>query len=381
VSSATRPPVVEGSVGPGRVALFLPSLNGGGAERVAINLAEGFASLGVATDLVTVSGRGELAAQVPRGVRLVDLGKSRVIFGLPGLVAYLRTERPRAVISFMDHAGVVALWARRLSGVPTRVICTVHNTPSQAAPNSASVRSRVMPALLRAFYPSADEIVAVSHGVARDLCDATGFPLERVRVIYNPVITEALVAAAGEAPGHPWLTDGGPPVVLGVGRLARQKDFASLIRAFKLVRDRRPARLLILGEGPERPALEALARELGLEGEVAMPGFLAGAQACMARAGVFVLSSAWEGLPTVLIEALAAGVPVVATDCPSGPREILRGGELGHLVAGGDVAALADGILAALEGDAREVPRDDLREFTQEVASEAYLRLTHAGSR
>jgi glycosyltransferase involved in cell wall biosynthesis len=366
---------------PRPVALFVPSLCGGGAERVAINLAKGFIGRGVATDLVAVSSRGELSGQIPPGVRLVDLAASRVILGLPALVAYLRRERPAAVITFMDHANIVALWARRLSGVSTRVICTVHNTLTKATRNSSTIRSRVLPVFLRAFYPSAVEVVAVSHGVARALSETTGFPLSKIRVIYIPVITADLTRAAAHAPGHPWFADGGPPVVLGVGRLTRQKDFESLVRAFAQVRQHRPARLLILGEGEERSALEALVRELGLESDVALPGFQAGAQACMTRAAVFVLSSAWEGLPTVLIEALAAGTTVVATDCPSGPREILRGGELGSLVPPGDVEALARGILAALGGTARRVPLTELREFTQEFAAEAYLCLVHNGSR
>ena len=366
---------------PGPIAVFLPSLRFGGAERVAINLAGGFAGLGVPTDLVAVSGQGEFAEQIPPGVRLVDLGASRVMLSLPALVAYLRRERPVALISFMDHAGIVALWARRLSGTSTRIICSVHSTLTQATRNRSTRRGAVLPALVRAFYPWADEVVAVSHGVARDLSDATGFPLPRIRVIYNPVITPDLIAAAARPAGHPWLMDGGPPVVLGVGRLTRAKDFESLIRAFALVRQQRPARLLILGEGEERSALEALAGELGIKSEVALPGFVAGAQGCIARAAVFVLSSVWEGLPTVLIEALAVGTPVVATDCPSGPREILRGGDLGRLVPPGDIGALAQGILATLTGSSRRVSLSELREFTLEVAAEAYHRLAHDGNR
>jgi glycosyltransferase involved in cell wall biosynthesis len=361
------------------IALFLPSLCFGGAERVAINLAGGLADLGVPTDLVAVSGRGEFASQIPSGVRVVDLGASRVLLSLPALVSYLRRERPAALISFMDHAGITALWARRLSGTPTRIICSVHSTLSQATRNRSTGRSRLLPAFVRWFYPWADEIVAVSEGVARDLSEATGLPLAKIRVIYNPVITADLIAAGARTPAHPWLTDGGPPVVLGVGRLTRAKDFESLVRAFARVRQQRPARLLILGEGEERTTLEALVRELDLGSDVELPGFVAGAQACMAHAAVFVLSSAWEGLPTVLIEALAAGTTVVATDCPSGPREILRGGELGRLVPPGDVEALAQGILAALTGSARRVPLTELSGFTQEVAARGYLRLAHNG--
>jgi glycosyltransferase involved in cell wall biosynthesis len=363
------------------IALFVPSLRFGGAERVAVNLAGGLAALGAATDLVVVSSEGEFAEHIPPGVRLVDLGASRVAFGLPRLAAYIRRERPVAIISFMDHAGIIALCARRLSRVPTRLICTVHSHMSQATLNSSNRRSRLLPALVRAFYPSADAIVAVSQGVASDMSEATGLPPSMVRVIYNPVITPELLAAARLTPGHPWLTDGGPPVVLGAGRLTQAKDFGTLIRAFALVRRQRPARLLILGEGELRPALEALVRELGITADVALPGFVAGAVACMAHASVFVLSSAWEGLPTVLIEAMAVGTPVVATDCRSGPREILRSGELGRLVPPGDFEALAEGILAVLAGSAPRVSPTDLREFTLEVASETYRNLALTGSR
>src|SRR6185437_1497237 len=191
---------------------------------------------GVQTDLVVGSALGELAGQIPTGVRLVDLGASRILGALLPMARSIRRERHAAVISFMDHTGIVALWSRRLIGTSTRVICTLHNTMTSAVPNSSSLRSRVMPLFLRTFYPLADEVVAVSHGVATDMSQVTGFPLARIRVIYNPVITPDLLAAAARPPGHPWLADGGPPVVLGVGRLTRQKDFQNLLRAFAIVR-------------------------------------------------------------------------------------------------------------------------------------------------
>ncbi len=360
---------------PGPIAFFLPSLCFGGAERVAINLAEGFAGLGVPTDLVVVRGRGEFAGQIPPGVRLVDLRASRVILSLPALVAYLRRERPAALISFMTHAGIVALWARRLSGTSTQIICTQHTTPAQAARNSSMIRNRLMPALLRAFYPWADEVVAVSHGVARGVSQAAGLPLSRIRVIYNPVITADVIARSRQAPDHPWLSPGQPPVILAVGRLAPAKDFPTLIRAFAEVRRRRAARLIILGEGEERPALTALASQLGVADDVALPGFRENALAYMAGSAVFVLSSAWEGLPTVLIEALAAGARVVSTDCPSGPREILQEGRFGALVPVGDAAALAAAILDALARPAETVPPAALRPFTRDAAVSNYLRL------
>jgi glycosyltransferase involved in cell wall biosynthesis len=196
-----------------------------------------------------------------------------------------------------------------------------------------------------------------------------------VEVVYNPVITPALMALAQEVPDHPWLAPGQPPVILGVGRLTRQKDFSTLIRAFAEVRRRRVARLLILGEGEERTRLQALAAELGLGDDVALPGFRDNAMAYMAASRVFVLSSAWEGLPTVLIEALAAGARVVSTDCPSGPREILQEGRLGTLVPVGDPAALAGAMLDALDGSSQATPLEALTLFTLETAVDNYLRV------
>jgi glycosyltransferase involved in cell wall biosynthesis len=200
-------------------------------------------------------------------------------------------------------------------------------------------------------------------------------PRERVEVVYNPVITPAMLAQARQQPDHPWFGAGQPPVILGVGRLTRQKDFPTLIRAFAEVRRRRPARLIILGEGEDRPELEALIGELGLADHVALPGFRDNAMAYLAGSALFVLSSAWEGLPTVLIEALAAGARVVSTDCPSGPREILQDGRLGVLVPVGDAPALARAMANALDGPASTVPPDALTPFTLDAAVDNYLRL------
>ena len=361
--------------GPGAVAFFLPTLTGGGAERVIVNLSRGIRERGVPVDLVVASATGELVGQIPDGVRLVDLGARRVLRSLPRLVEYLRRERPRVLIASMSHGNVVAVWAGRLAGQGTRVIATVHNTMSQSTPEQGGIAAKIWPLLLRTFYPWADVVVAVSRGAADDLVRSVGLPRERVQVVYNPVITPATRAQAGRRPEHPWFAPGEPPVVLGVGRLTRQKDFATLLRAFGQVRRCRTARLMILGEGEERPRLEALARELGVAEDMALPGFRDDAVSHMAGAALFVLSSAWEGLPTVLIEAMAAGARVVSTDCPSGPREILQDGRLGALVPVGDAPALADAMLAALDRPRGAVPPDALAPFTMEAAVDHYLSL------
>jgi glycosyltransferase involved in cell wall biosynthesis len=332
----------------------------------------------LAVDLVVGSSQGELSGQLPSAVRLVDLRVPRVLRSLAPLTAYLRRERPRMLISSMGHANVIALLAGKLAGRGTRVVVTVHNTMSQSTRERGRVAARLWPRLLRTFYPWAHSVVVVSEGAADDLVQLVGLPRERVRVIYNPVITPALLAHARQPVDHPWFGAGRPPVILGAGRLTLQKDFATLIRAFAGLRRHREARLMILGEGEERRPLEALVAELGVADDVALPGFRDSAAAYMAHSALFVLSSAWEGLPTVLIEALAAGTRVVSTDCPSGPREILQGGRLGALVPVGDAGALTQAMMETLARPRSEVPADALAPFTPDAAVDNYLSLIEA---
>ncbi|HUR96229.1 MAG TPA: glycosyltransferase [Gemmatimonadales bacterium] len=360
---------------PAPIAFFLPSLCGGGAERVVMNLASGMAQRGVSVDLVLAAAEGPLLGQVPAAVRLIDLGGHRVLRSFGPLTRYLRHERPRVLISSMSHANLVAVWAARLAGGTVPVVATVHNTMSQSAREQGRVARALWPVLLRLFYPWASSVVAVSHGAAEDLARTARLPRERVRVIYNPVIDPAVVAASVTPPDHPWFVPGQPPVILGAGRLTEQKDFESLIRGFAEVARCRSARLLILGEGERRASLEALVQELGLAEHVQLPGFRDNVMAYMAASEVFVLSSRWEGLPTVLIEAMAAGTRVVATDCPSGPREILQDGRLGILVPVADPPALASAILRALEAPEATVPSDALTPFTSGAAIDHYLSL------
>jgi glycosyltransferase involved in cell wall biosynthesis len=359
----------------GPIAFFLPTLTGGGAERVIMNLAHGMAERGLPVDLVVGTAQGALRAELPSSVHLVDLGASRVIRSLGPLTSYIRRIQPRVVISSMSHANLVAIWAARLAGRSTPVIVTVHNTMSQSTPAQGRLAGKVWPHLLRTFYPWATCVIAVSRGAADDLARSSGLPREAIEVVYNPVITPAMADAARQVPDHPWFVPGQPPVVLSAGRLTRQKDFPTLIRAFAQLRRRRPARLMILGEGEEGPMLKALAVELAVGDDVALPGFRPNAAGYMAHSALFVLSSAWEGLPTVLIEALASGVPVVSTDCPSGPREILQDGRLGALVPVGDVAALAGAMQAALDQRRAPVPGEALAPFSRDAAVDHYLSL------
>jgi glycosyltransferase involved in cell wall biosynthesis len=224
-------------------------------------------------------------------------------------------------------------------------------------------------------YPWADAVVAGSKGLAKDVALVTRVPLQRIRVAPNPVVTDELFHMAREPVDHPWFAPGEDPVVLSAGRLTRAKDFPVLIRAFSRVYASRRCRLMVLGEGEERGALEALIDDLGLKQCVSLPGFVRNPFAYMRRAAVFVLSSAWEGLPGALIQALACGVPVVATDCENGPREILQDGRFGRLVPVGDVPALANAILAAVDGPRPIITQEAWSPFSQDAGVDAYLRI------
>jgi len=324
-----------------RIALFLPSLEIGGVERVVLNLAGGFVKRGIAVDLVLVQARGTYMRRIPSGVNIVDLQASRVLTSLIPLVRYLRNKRPSVLISAKEYANVIAIGAKLLSSVPTRIVVTVHTTLSKHIHYAKGIREKfIVPSLVRWLYPRADGVVAVANGVADDLAQFLGLSRDSIKVVYNPVVDDNLFAEAQQPIAHPWFAPGEPPVILSIGRLTIAKDYPTLITAFARVRQRYDARLVILGEGEERERLQRLVRDLRLKNDVWLPGSVEPPYPYVARASVFVLSSIWEGLPTAMIEALALGVPVVTTDCPGGAREILDGGRYGELVPVGDAEAM-----------------------------------------
>lgn len=358
------------------LAIYLPSLNGGGAERVMVTLANAIAARGFAVDLVLVTAQGPYLKDVSPAVRIVDLRGGRVIKSLLPLAGYLRRVRPVTMLSAMSHANVVALLARKLARVPVRLLVSERSTISLEHGRARGLVERINFALVPWLYRGADGICAVSRAASEDLARFVGLPLERVLTLYNPFDLARIGARSAESLDHPWLAPGQPPVVLAIGRLNAAKDFPTLIRAFARLRTTRPARLLILGEGELRASLEAFVAECGLTPEeVQIPGFVPNPFAYLARCGVFVLSSRWEGLPGVLIEALACGAPVVSTDCPSGPDEILERGRWGRLVGVGDVEAMVEAMASTLATPRSMLPavRQRAADFEQERAVDAYL--------
>jgi glycosyltransferase involved in cell wall biosynthesis len=362
------------------VAFLMGNLHSGGVQRMTMLLAGGLAERGARVDLVVCDRRGELAEQIPPVLRTVALEQGNPVAArlavlradprgiaaylrplttikyasptlayLPALARYLRRARPDSMFSATSYLNIEAVLARRLAGVPTRVVLSDRSHFSSGKPRKAW-RQRHLAAAMRRTYAQADAITAVSNGVADDIARSIGIAREAITTLYNPTITPDFAARASEPIAHPWFAAGAPPVVLAVGRTTFQKDFATLLRAFARVRQDRRVRLAIVGEANEKQTarLRGLAGELAVQDDFALLGYQRNPLPYMARAAVLALSSRYEGFPNVLLEALACGTPVVSTDCPSGPAEILDSGAYGALVPVGDDAALAAAITATL---------------------------------
>lgn len=331
---------------PKKIAIFVSFSGEGGVERMIAHLCEGFLAAGVAVDLLLIKDCGSALKLVPPGVRQIKMG-DHAPNCLPRLVSYLKREEPDVLFSSKHRANQIAILARAIAGVKTRLLVKIETNLTASLARQNFFKRALFTKQLQLFYPHADGVIGVSQGVTDDLFQLIGGDPGRFHTIYNPVLPKDLADRAAEAAEHPWF-GGDIPLLIGAGRLTRQKDFATLLRAFALVLKERPARLLLLGDGPEREGLESLSRELGINAAVDFHGFVANPFPFIARSNLFVLSSAWEGFGNVLVEAMALGVPVVSTDCPSGPREILHDGALGPLTPVGDSAALAAAILATL---------------------------------
>jgi len=367
------------------IAIYIYGPSGGGATRRTLTLAGGFAKHGHRVDLVVVNAEGPLAGDLPAGVRLVLLDSAlirlagrkrrrRIKASSFALARYLWRERPDVLLSAANHVHLTAVIAARVARAPVRVVLRVSNHLTGSHLGDSKRPRPIRLKFARRVYGRADAAIAVSQGIADDIVKHTALSREQVYAVTNPTYTPEIESAAVAPLDHAWLSAGAPPLLLAAGRLAPAKDFATLLRAFARVRARRTVHLVILGEGGQRHALEKQLRELGIEADVELHGFVDNPFAWMSRASLFVLSSAWEGSPGVLVEAMACGCPVVSTDCPSGPDEILDGGRYGRLVRVGDAAALADAIAKTLDATIdREALRARAREFDVDRAVERYL--------
>ncbi len=379
-----------------RIALAIPDLRGGGAERSTLGIARGLLARGYAVDLILFEDSNAYPNETPREARRLVRRSARAhtfrewilrapAFGIRRILlrclrlidlignvrfiaAYIRRERPDVLFPTLGEAKVSAILACFFVSPRPILIPVMRNVVMN--------RSFPLRILYRFLFPAADRIVAISEGVADSLVRKLGVPRTKIVTIYNPVARPEIGALTGEIPDHSWLSEPGPPVFLSVGRLVPAKDFMTLLRAFHRVSSSRPARLVILGEGPQRNRLERFVRRMGMAERISLPGWAPNPFAYMNRASVLVVSSKYEGLSLVLIEALACGCPVVSTDCPSGPAEILCNGQIGPLVPVGDDAALAAAMEHLLDNPPNSaVLRARAQHFSAEACAEHYDRL------
>lgn len=370
VNEVSREPLTGGL----DVLFVMPHFRAGGAERVSLLLANELAARGVRVGIAAYEKKGEFLDRIDSRVRLEEIGGSGWFAAILPLSRLVRRTRPRALVGVMVSCNVAAVVAGRLARTGARIVLTEHNQVDKSADffggNSRSYRA------IPWVYPHADTIVCVSDGVRDSLCRYSGMTPDKMRVVHNPIVSSDLIDKAAQPCPHPWANDPQVPLILAVGRLATAKNYPMMLRAFAILRRQRRARLLILGNGPVRDSLAALVDELGGADDVEMHGYTSNPYAFMSRASLFVLSSSWEGFPTVLVEALACGSPAVSTDCPSGPREILVDGKLGELVPVGDEAALASAMMRTLDAPPdREALMARGRSFSVEHATDIYARL------
>ncbi len=328
-----------------RIAIFLPSLRGGGAERVMVQLANGFARKGHSVDLLLAQAEGRYRDEVSGEVDIIDLSSKRVSSALRPLANYLRTKRPDALLTAMAHANLVAIVAHKMARSRARLVISERNSLARLS-GASGVAFRC---IMRALYPFADRVVCVSEGIADELKHEAAVPSRLLRAIPNPVDTADIAGKAQDRPNHPWFEGGAAPVIVAVGRLETQKDYPTLIAAFNEVRSRRSVRLIILGEGSLRERLQTDINRRGLTASVSLAGFQANPFGWMAAARLYVMSSLYEGFPNSLVQAMACNTQVVSTDCPTGPSQILEGGKWGTLAPVGCAPALARAIESALD--------------------------------
>ena len=330
-------------------------------------------------DLLLIRAQGPHLTNIPANVNVIRLNAKHTLTSIPELTRYLRHHRPAAMLVAKDRAGraalIAKLFARVFTRIDTRIVIRLGTHLSTALAQRSAFNRWLRTAPMRFLYPLAHKIIAVAEGVRQDTLMLARLPDTAVVVVRNPVITEAMLANAVEPCPHPWL-DESIPVVLGVGRLSRQKDFPTLINAFAKACQQRKLRLIILGEGGDRNALQALVDKLGLTDAVAMPGFDANPYRWLSRADLFVLSSRWEGSPNALTEALALGVPSISTRCPSGPDETLAEGRYGTLLEMGDSDAMAEAMLATLVSPLPAATlKQAVSEYKDHISAQHYLRL------
>ncbi|SFP43753.1 glycosyltransferase [Qipengyuania nanhaisediminis] len=351
------------------IAIFIPSLGGGGAERVMVTLANAFVERGHSVDLLLARAKGPYLHEVSNKVRIVDLKATRVVRCLYPLYRYLRREGPDAMLSALNYANVIAILAWKLARVSTRMAVSER---SSLARNPTSFTGKVTRLLMRWLYPKAHKVICVSNGIEADIREIIQVPPDKTVTIYNPIDVEMVHENMTAPLAHPWFTNESAPVILAAGRLTEAKDYPTLLRAFALFRNERDAKLVILGQGEDQAKLKTLSQNLGISADVDFLGFQGNPFAYMSRCDLFVMSSAWEGFPNALVQAMACGARIVSTNCRTGPDEILEYGKWGKLVPVGDFASLCAAMADALDEELPPNGRGRVSDFTTSKIADFY---------
>ncbi len=359
---------------PPKIACFFATSGHSGVDRAMKHLIPAILNRGYQIDLLHVRKHGPYIDEDLPGLNIIDLGSKHVYPSLPAVVRYLKRERPVVMLSDKDRVNRTAIIAKWLAGVDTRLVLSSGTTISIDLASRGWFDRWLQRNSMGKLYPYADNVIVTSKGVADDMAEYTGLSRDRINVVPSPVVSASLFEDEQSRPDHPWFQPGEPPVILGVGELCYRKDFATVIRAFAEVRKQRECRLVILGKGNKHDELLAIAAELDVADNVDLVGFQPNPYAFMQHAALFAFASLWEGLGFVVIESLAVGTPVVSTDCPSGPREILQDGKYGSLVDLGDDRAMAREIIKTLDNP---LPKQVLQEaalpYEIEASTTAYL--------
>ncbi|MGR3766069.1 glycosyltransferase [Rossellomorea sp. NS-SX7] len=353
-----------------RITLFFQSFHSGGVEQILINLANELSKKYEVTALA-MSSEGPLMSDLNDDIQIVNLNKKKASKTIGSLVKYIKENNPDIILSAKHFMNISVLMANLLTGKKTNVISTVHGQLGN------SKKDEFMKYFIRLLYPLSDEIVCVSSGVASEIKELIpSRHVKMVNVIYNPVIDRKFIERAEEAMNAQIGKSSEEKWIVSIGRLSKEKNIDMLIQAFSKLPDKRQCKLVIIGEGPEREKLSSLVFKLGLEKEVIFKGYQKNPFIYLNRADVLALSSEREGLPTVLIEALYFNVPIVSTDCKSGPREILKGGKYGLLVPVKDTDEMATAIETQLKGNQRNpFDADVLKPYTLEEVMINYNEL------
>jgi len=356
-----------------KVALFLPNMYGGGAQRIMVTLANEFVTLGVEVDLIVANYSGPYCQDVSSEVRVINLEASRALTSLPGLINYLRSEKPAGLLSTLMYANVIAVCAHWLSRSGARLVVREAVSLSRFDGQPNSIKRTVLIKMAKYAYRYANSVISISEDSAKDIVKVLKINRDKIECIYNPAYNKC----NGSGGRFIRSKNSDRCIILSAGRLSPVKDFLTLVESFSILVKEKKAYLVILGQGVEKEEIKRTAKELGVWRNMAMPGFVENPFSYMRLADVFVLSSRSEAFGNVLVESMACGTPVVSTDCPGGPAEILENGKWGHLVPVGDPEALADAIIDTLEEPPARPEKliERAKNFSPRKIAEQYLSI------